>query len=160
MNWPIIILSILLGIAVFGCLLMGYYLYRFARIIFVFEDDLSFAIEELFECEEQMNKIVTMKLFFDSLETRQEFQKSIDLIKLCRMSVVKLAERFVERSKQKYEIYEEPEEDSLPQMMAQQEMQNEMQEVYGFTPGQLQQPQMQPQTDYMFMSRNGQTIRK
>ena len=47
-----------------------YYLIRFMRIILIFEDDLSIALETLKECEESMDNILSLRLFFDSDQVR------------------------------------------------------------------------------------------
>ena len=47
-----------------------FYLIRFARIIMIIEDDFSDAIEALEDTEKTLEKILAMRLFFDSKEVQ------------------------------------------------------------------------------------------
>jgi len=85
-----------------------YYLIRFMRIILIFEDDLSIALETLKECEESMDNILSLRLFFDSDQVRPIVAAAKDEVAMCRMKLRQMSQRFVERSKQQYIIYEEP----------------------------------------------------
>lgn len=157
-----------LGLALVVIGVLSFYVMKLARIIFVFEDDLSFALDELTECEEQMTKVVSLQLFFDSLETRQEFQKSIDTVKLCRVAILRLAERFLERSKQRY-VYEDasaPREGSLEYEMIMKQFEDQEKELMGIN-NDLESSdnnnrnvvRSKPGQELMFMRRDGQAIR-
>lgn len=68
----------------------------------IFEDDLSEAINSLNEVEDSINKVLSMQMFFDSPEVKQAVQKVLEQIKLCRLSMQKVVQRFTARSKQQY----------------------------------------------------------
>lgn len=98
-------LSAILALALFVCC---YYLYRFMNIILIFEDDLEITLETLKECEESLQNILSLRLFFDSEHVRPVVETAREEVQLCRVKVRQMAQRFVERSKQQYIIYEEP----------------------------------------------------
>ncbi len=108
MSWVFGILSflllILLGVAI-------YYIIRFARIIMIIEDDFSDAIEALEDTEKTLEKILGMRLFFDSKEVQIVVQEAMAEVKKSKMSVNRVALKFVERSKQKYTVVVEEEPD-------------------------------------------------
>ena len=99
-----LLLLILLGVAIF-------YLIRFARIIMIIEDDFSDAIEALEDTEKALEKILGMRLFFDSKEVQMVVQEAMSEVKNNKMSLNRVALRFVERSKQKYTVIVEEEPD-------------------------------------------------
>ena len=99
-----LVLSILLGVSI-------YYLIRFARIIMIIEDDFSDAIEALEDTEKTLEKILGMRLFFDSKEVQIVVQEAMSEVKKSKMSVNRVALKFVERSKQKYTVVVEEEPD-------------------------------------------------
>ena len=99
-----LVLSILLGISI-------YYLIRFARIIMIIEDDFSDAIEALEDTEKTLEKILGMRLFFDSKEVQIVVQEAMAEVKKSKMSVNRVALKFVDRSKQKYTVIVEEEPD-------------------------------------------------
>lgn len=99
-----LLLLILLGVAIF-------YLIRFARIIMIIEDDFSDAIEALEDTEKALEKILGMRLFFDSKEVQMVVQEAMSEVKNNKMSVNRVALKFVERSKQKYTVIVEEEPD-------------------------------------------------
>ena len=86
--------------------------YHLARTVMILEDDLSEAIEKLNSAEETMNNLLNMRLFFDSPEVKTAVQACLDEVKLTKFEINKLAQKFVERSKQKY-IVEEIEEEEM-----------------------------------------------
>lgn len=99
-----LVLSILLGVSI-------YYLIRFARIIMIIEDDFSDAIEALEDTEKTLEKILGMRLFFDSKEVQIVVQEAMSEVKKSKVSVNRVALKFVERSKQKYTVIVEEEPD-------------------------------------------------
>lgn len=88
--------------------------YHLARTVMILEDDLSDAIEKLNSAEETMNNLLNMRLFFDSPEVKNAVQACLDEVKLTKFEINKLAQKFVDRSKQKY-VVEEIEEEELTQ---------------------------------------------
>jgi hypothetical protein len=102
------ILSLLLLILLVGSL---FYLIRFARIIMIIEDDFSDVVEALEDTEKTLEKILGMRLFFDSKEVQIVVQEAMSEVKNSKMSVNRIALKFVERSKQKYTVVVEEEPD-------------------------------------------------
>lgn len=98
----IFLLSILCLLLLATTIISIYYTFRFARIILIIEDDLSETIDSLEKCKEVFERILGMKLFFDSPEIRPILSEAIEDIKICRFSVQKIITKFVEKSKQKY----------------------------------------------------------
>lgn len=89
-----------------------YYLLRFARIIFVVEDNLSDSVESLERCLKTFEKILNMKLFFDSAEVRPILEEAINDIKTSKLIVAGIVKKFTAQSKQKYvRVEEEVDED-------------------------------------------------
>lgn len=99
-----LVLLILLGVSIF-------YLIRFARIIMIIEDDFSDAVEALDDTEKALEKILGMRLFFDSKEVQMVVQEAMSEVKNNKMSINRVALKFVERSKQKYTVVVEEEPD-------------------------------------------------
>ncbi len=99
-----LMLLILLGVSIF-------YIIRFARIIMIIEDDFSDAIEALEDTEKTLEKILSMRLFFDSKEVQLVVQEAMSEVKKSKMSVNRVALKFVDRSKQKYTVIVEEEPD-------------------------------------------------
>lgn len=99
-----LVLLILLGVSI-------YYLIRFARIIMIIEDDFSDAIEALEDTEKTLDKILGMRLFFDSKEVQIVVQEAMSEVKKSKISVNRVALKFVDRSKQKYTVVVEEEPD-------------------------------------------------
>ena len=81
-----------------------FYMFRFARLVMVIEDDFSEAVEDLEDLEELLGSILKMKLFFDSPDVQAAVQTVLDHVKQSRTTIGRLAQKFVERSKQKYVI--------------------------------------------------------
>jgi|SRR3970282_974648 len=109
MMWFLIIF-IVLSVLLFAALcIAGFYLFRFAKIIMVLEDDFSDAIESLNDVEATLEKILGMRLFFDSKEVQLVVQEALAEVKTSRLSVNRLIQRFLERSKQKYTVVIEEE---------------------------------------------------
>lgn len=88
-----------------------FYLIRFARIIMILEDDFSDAIEAFEDTEKTFEKILGMRLFFDSREVQMAVQEAMSEIKANKVAINRVALRFVERSKQKYTVIVEEEPD-------------------------------------------------
>lgn len=88
-----------------------FYLFRFARIVLILEDDFEEAINVFNNCLASIDKLLTLKMFFDSKEIKEAVENAMQDIKLSRMAVSALIEKFVQRSKQKYIILVENEEE-------------------------------------------------
>lgn len=86
-----------------------YYLWKFSRIILLLEDDFSEAIESLEAVEASLEKILGMQLFFDSKEVKLVVQESMAELKTGKLTVNRLIQKFVDRSKQKYVVIHEEE---------------------------------------------------
>lgn len=101
-----------LSLLLFTALVVAcYYLYKFATIIMILEDDFSEAIEDLGDVEASVEGLLAMQLFFDSKEVKLAVQESLNEIKKAKVSVGNLIQKFVARSKNKYVIVYEDEED-------------------------------------------------
>lgn len=107
MIWLFAILSFVLLVLLCASV---FYLIRFAKIILVIEDDFSDAVEAFANTEELLTKISEMKLFFDSKDVQQTVHQVMNDVRENKITINRMALRFVERSKQKYvtTIEEEP----------------------------------------------------
>lgn len=101
-----VVLSILFA-ALFG--VAAFYLIRFAKIIMILEDDFSDAVDSLGDVETQLEKILGMQMFFDSPEVKLVVQEAMSKVKESRTTVNKLVQKFVQRSKSKYNVIVEEE---------------------------------------------------
>lgn len=99
----ILLLATLLGIS-------GYFLLKFSKIIMVFEDDASEAIDTLNNVEDTIKNVLNMQIFFDSPDVRKEVEKILEDVKICRLSIGEIISRFTARSKQQYYFVEFDEE--------------------------------------------------
>lgn len=107
MIWFLVI-SILLNIGLLvGLGFAGFYLWRFSSILMILEDDFSEAVESLELVETSLDKILKMQLFFDSKEVKLVVQESMAELKAGKVSVNRLIQKFVDRSKQKYVVIQE-----------------------------------------------------
>lgn len=106
-----IILGLISLILLFLLISSIFYLIRFARIIMIIEDDFSDAIEALEDTEKALEKILGMRLFFDSKEVQMVVQEAMSEVKNNKMAVNRVALKFVDRSKQKYNVVVEEEPD-------------------------------------------------
>lgn len=113
------VLLILLGASLF-------YLIRFARIIMILEDDFSDAIEAFEETEKSFEKILEMRLFFDSREVQMVVQEVMSEIRANKVAINRIAMRFVERSKQKYTVVVEEEPDIQERIMRERLLRGDM----------------------------------
>ncbi len=99
-----IILMVLVGA-------QAYFLWKFAKIIMIFEDDLTEAIDSMNNVEDAISGVLEMQMFFDSPEVKQAVQNVLDQVRLCRLTIQKVVGRFTERSKRQYiTVWEEKEE--------------------------------------------------
>ena len=106
-----IILGLTTLVILFLLITSIFYLIRFARIIMIIEDDFSDAIEALEDTERTLEKILGMRLFFDSKEVQMVVQEAMAEVKNNKIAVNRVALKFVDRSKQKYNVVVEEEPD-------------------------------------------------
>jgi len=85
-----------------ACGVMGYYLYKFAKIIMVFEDDLGEAIEAADQTDEALNNLLQMPMFFDSPEVKKQVNEALEAVRYLQLRIRQTSLTFTERSKQKY----------------------------------------------------------
>lgn len=104
LTWILIGIITLLSVVLIFCIL---YLVRFSKIIMVFEDDISDAINALNVVEDSINSVLQMQIFYDSPDVRKEVDKILEEVKICRLSINGLIERFTARSKQQYYFIEQ-----------------------------------------------------
>lgn len=79
-----------------------YFLYRFARIILILENDFSEATEVLQNAEKTIVNVLEMPMFFDSPEVQKATVEALEGIKTAKIAVAGLVTKFTQRSKQKY----------------------------------------------------------
>lgn len=119
----IILFGILASVFFLTTCIGAFYLYRFSRIIFLFEDDLSNALNSLNSTEKTLNETVNMQVFFDSPEVRKQYNEAIQEVQVRRSEILDIIDKFTQRSKRKYIIVEEeeePEEEQEEQLYQQQ----------------------------------------
>ncbi|MFA6049700.1 MAG: hypothetical protein WC761_00615 [Candidatus Paceibacterota bacterium] len=112
MLWVVIVLLSLFSLVLLAALGFAmFHLWKFANIIMLLEDDFSEAIEGLGDVESALEKILGMQLFFDSKEVKLVVQEALTEVKTSRITVNRLIQKFVERSKQKYVVLMEEDTD-------------------------------------------------
>lgn len=95
----------LIGVIVLLLAVLGFavhFLWKFAKIIMVFEDDISETLDALGAVENAILVILQMQLFFDSPEVKKAVQNVLEEVKLCRSVINQTIGRFTARSKQTY----------------------------------------------------------
>lgn len=99
-------MAVLLGII---CLILAgllgvvtFYAIRWARIIFVLEDDLAEAIEVHERTVATLEGIIKAPMFFDSPDIKAAVNEALDNVKVCQTATHKLIQNFTQRSKQRY----------------------------------------------------------
>jgi hypothetical protein len=90
-----LVLAGLLGVVIF-------YAVRWAKIIFVLEDDLAEAIEIHERTVSVLETIIKTPLFFDSPEIKIAVNEALENVKVCQTATQKLVKNFTQRSKQRY----------------------------------------------------------
>lgn len=89
------LLSIILGFVV-------YHAFRWAKIIFILEDDLAEAIEIHERTLKTLEAIINTPMFFDNPQTKAAVDEAIENVKMCQTATHKLIQNFTQRSKQRY----------------------------------------------------------
>ena len=98
----VIFLSILCLILLIALIAIVFYALRWARIIFVLEDDLEEAIEIHQRTVNVLDNILKMQMFFDSPEVKAVVTETLESVKMCQLATQRLIQNFIQRSKQKY----------------------------------------------------------
>jgi len=99
--WMFLILSLAANAAAV------FYLYKFATIIMVFEDDITEVLSSLDEVDAAIKNVNQLKMFFDDLELKGIVAEVMEAVKMSRFSVNKMSKRFTDRSKRKYILLED-----------------------------------------------------
>ena len=97
-----VLLWIFLALSVGFNIVAAYYLFRFAMIILVFEDDITDVLSSLDEVDGALKNMDQLKMYFDDLELRSLVKGVMDSVKMSRYNVNKMSKRFTDRSKRKY----------------------------------------------------------
>lgn len=101
-----IALCVLLGVALF-------YLWRFANIILLLENDFSEALGVFREAEENLEDCLSQPMFFDSPQVQAATMEALLGIRASKVAVGKMIHKFTLRSKQKFvDIVEDDKEGS------------------------------------------------
>lgn len=95
----LIILCLLLGIALGFSV---YYLWKFARVILILQDDFSETTEALQDAEQAISDCLATPMFFDSPQVQQATMNALEGVKAAKVAVGKMVAKFTQRSKQKY----------------------------------------------------------
>ena len=85
--------------------LVGFVIYhalRWAKIIFILEDDLSEAIEIHERTVLALEAILKTQMFFDSPEIKAAVNEALENVRVCQTATQKLVHSLTQRSKQKY----------------------------------------------------------
>lgn len=103
------VLSFVVVVETLAIGILAFYLKKFATIIMICEDDYGATIDTLLKTEKSIEKILSLELFFDSIEIKRSVENILDEVRANRIEIIQAAERFVEKSQQKYEIVDEGE---------------------------------------------------
>jgi hypothetical protein len=101
--WTVLCL-ILIGMLLSFLGAAGWYLYKFSKIIMVFEDDIGNALDTMVRVDDGLANLSEMmgKQVFFSDEVQQIFDVVSEEAKMCRFFIMSMAQRFTERSKRRY----------------------------------------------------------
>ena len=94
--WLLLFLS-----AIFNVVL-GYYLYKFARIILSIEDLLSDTLTSLDALKNSVTQITNFKFFFDSPEVKVPLDAMVEELRLSEFVISRLIQNFTNLSQNKY----------------------------------------------------------
>lgn len=93
-----LIILLLLGALGF----VTYHAVRWARIIFILEDDLTEALEVHERTAATLEAMLKIPMFFDSPEVKKTVDESMQNVKLCLLATQRVVMHFTQRSKQRY----------------------------------------------------------
>jgi hypothetical protein len=89
-----------------------FYLWRFANIILLLENDFSDAVEVLQSAEVSIEDCLSQPMFFDSKHVQAATMDALLGVRASKVAIGKLVHKFTLRSKQKFvDIVEEQKED-------------------------------------------------
>ena len=98
----IVFLSIICLVLLTALTIVSFFAVRWAKIIFILEDDLTEAIQIHERTVQVFEELLKMQLFFDSPEVKVVVNEALDSVKTCQLATQKLIQNFTQRSKQKY----------------------------------------------------------
>jgi len=98
--WVILTLMFLFLLA--WAVLATFFLWKFARIILILENDFSDATETLQNAEQTLNACLELPMFFDSPQVQRATMEALDEIRTSKIAIAGLIRKFTQRSKQKY----------------------------------------------------------
>ena len=124
-----VLLSLGLGVVTLLLFTSLWYLYKFAKIIMILEDDFGPAADTLQEVEDALNGVLELKLFFDDEQLQVVVSKCMENIKLAKHRVSLLIKKLTDRSKQKYIMILEEEPPPEPPTSEQQLAQHFAQQI-------------------------------
>jgi len=79
-----------------------YHALRWAKVIFLLEDDLGEAIDIHTRTVEALEGIAKTKMYFDSPELKMSVSEALENVKVCQTATQNLIHSFTQRSKQRY----------------------------------------------------------
>lgn len=79
-----------------------FYAVRWAKIIFILEDDLAEAIEIHERTVKALEAIAKTPMFFDNPQIKAAVDEAMENVKMCQTATHKLIQNFTQRSKQRY----------------------------------------------------------
>lgn len=109
----IYLLILLLLIVLAWAVAATFYLWRFARIILILENDFSEATEVLQNAEDALEACLEIPMFFDSPEIQRAALEGMDTIRVAKLGFAGMIRKFTQRSRQKYvEVVDDAKDDS------------------------------------------------
>lgn len=110
--YRLISLSMILGVVCIAQFIviavLTFYVRKFAILVMICEDDYGEVIETLEQTEKSVQKMLSLQMFFDSIEIKRSVDAIIDEVRMNRVHLITVMERFINKSKQKYEISNAP----------------------------------------------------
>lgn len=79
-----------------------FYLWKFARIILILENDFSEVTETLQDAEKTMTNCLELPMFFDSPSVQAATIEALNGIRVAKIAVAGMVSKFTQRSRQKY----------------------------------------------------------
>jgi hypothetical protein len=108
-----VILLIFLCLLLLAALTVAvFYLWRFANIILLLENDFSDAVEVFQNAEENLESCLSQPMFFDSPQVQMATMEALIGVRASKVAIGKLVHKFTLRSKQKFvDVVEEKKEE-------------------------------------------------
>jgi myosin-crossreactive antigen len=98
----VLVLSLLCLLQFVAIVFVVYHSLRWARVIFLLEDDLSEAVDIHERTVAVFEGLLKMEVFFDSPAVKAQFDAALEDVKVCQTATQKLIQSFTQRSKQRY----------------------------------------------------------